>query len=52
MASRVAGLAGPGEIVATRVTLDEAERLAASDMREVTLKGITGTVTVASVPWA
>jgi class 3 adenylate cyclase len=50
-AARVAGLAGPGEIVATSATLEEADRMGASEARDVTLKGVGGPVRVASVAW-
>jgi class 3 adenylate cyclase len=52
MASRVAALARGGEIVATAETLKEAGEVAASDPREVSLKGVAAPVTVASVTWA
>jgi class 3 adenylate cyclase len=52
VAARVADLAGPGEIIATRDTLEAAGRGPGIDSREVKLKGVTGAVSVASVHWA
>lgn len=52
VAARVADLAGPGEIVASRETLEAAGRASGADLREVSLKGVTGAVSVASVAWA
>jgi class 3 adenylate cyclase len=51
LASRVAALATGGEIVATAETLADASDIATSDVREASLKGVTGPVTVASVTW-
>jgi class 3 adenylate cyclase len=52
VAARVADLAGPGEIVATVATLRLAGRGPANDVHEVSLKGVAGSVAVATVPWA
>jgi class 3 adenylate cyclase len=52
VAARVAALAGGGEIVATAETLAHAGDVAATEPREVSLKGVTGPVAVASVTWA
>jgi class 3 adenylate cyclase len=52
LASRVAALAEGGEILATVETLKEAGEVAGSDPREVSLKGVTAPVAVASVTWA
>jgi len=52
VAARVAALAGAGEIVATTETLAHAGDVAASEPREVSLKGVTAPVGVASVTWA
>jgi class 3 adenylate cyclase len=52
VAARVADPAGPGEIIARRDTLEAAGRGPGIDSREVKLKGVTGAVSVASVPWA
>lgn len=51
LASRVASVAGGGEIVATTDTLDEAGESARSDHREVSLKGVSSAVAVESVAW-
>ena len=51
LASRVASVAGGGEIVATTDTLDEAGESARSDRREVSLKGVSAAVSVESVTW-
>lgn len=51
-AARVAALAGGGEILATEETLGDAGDAGATDAREVTLKGLTAPVSVASVTWA
>ncbi len=51
LASRVASVAGGGEIVATTDTLDEAGESARSDRREVSLKGVSAAVGVESVTW-
>ena len=51
LASRVASVAGGGEIVATTDTLDEAGESARSDRREVSLKGVSAPVGVESVAW-
>jgi class 3 adenylate cyclase len=52
VASRVAALAGGGEILATAETLSEAMDVDISDEREATVKGVTAPVTVSSVAWA
>ena len=51
LASRVAAVAGGGEIVATTTTLDEAGEAVRSDPREVTLKGVSAAMAVESVNW-
>jgi class 3 adenylate cyclase len=51
VAARVAALAGGGEILATAETLAEAGQVAASELREATVKGITAPIGVASVTW-
>jgi len=52
LAARISALAGPSEIVASRSTLEAAGRPpAASDVRTVTLKGISTPVDVATVRW-
>ena len=51
VASRVAALAGGGEILATAETLAEASEVSASEPREATVKGVTAPVSVASVSW-
>jgi class 3 adenylate cyclase len=52
LAARVASVAGGGEIVATADTLDNAEESATSNPREVTLKGVSKPVGIATVAWA
>jgi class 3 adenylate cyclase len=52
LASRVASVAGGGEIVATTEALDEAGESARSDRREVSLKGVSAAVAVESVSWS
>ncbi|HXG39306.1 MAG TPA: adenylate/guanylate cyclase domain-containing protein [Candidatus Limnocylindrales bacterium] len=52
VAARVAGLAEAGEIVATGATLDEAGETQTADPREVSLKGISAPMPVATVRWA
>jgi class 3 adenylate cyclase len=52
LASRVASVAGGGEIVATTDTLDSAGESATSNPREVTLKGVSTPVGIATVAWA
>jgi len=49
LASRVASLAGGGEILATSETLSEAGEEATSGAREATLKGVTAPVAIAAV---
>ncbi len=51
LTSRVASLAGGGEILATAETLDEAGESATSDRRDASLKGVSAPVGVASVTW-
>jgi class 3 adenylate cyclase len=52
LAARISALAGPGEIVASRATLDAAgRRPAPGDVRTATLKGISSPVEVATVGW-
>jgi class 3 adenylate cyclase len=52
VAARVAALAGGGEIIATAETLSEAGHDSASELRTVTVKGVTEPVSVAAVAWA
>jgi class 3 adenylate cyclase len=52
LASRVASLAGGGEIIATAETLGEAGEQATSDAREASLKGVTTPIGIATVTWA
>jgi class 3 adenylate cyclase len=52
VASRVAALAGGGEIVATAETLAEAGDAGASDPREAMVRGVTAPVSVSTVAWA
>jgi class 3 adenylate cyclase len=52
VASRVAALAGGGEILATAETLAEAGDVAASEPREATVKGVTAPVSISKVTWA
>jgi class 3 adenylate cyclase len=51
VAARVAAIAGGGEIVATAATLAEADASAGSDIREVSLKGVSTPIKVATVAW-
>ena len=52
LTSRVAALAGGGEILATAETLDEAGESATSDRRDASVKGVSAPVSVATVTWA
>jgi class 3 adenylate cyclase len=52
LAARVAALAAAEEIVASADTLAEAGEVAASEAREVTVKGIKAPVKVVSITWA
>jgi class 3 adenylate cyclase len=52
LAARVAALAGGGEILATAETLAEAGDIAASDLRQATVKGVSAPVRVGSVTWS
>jgi len=52
MASRVASVAGGGEIVATAGTLEDAGESATSNLRDVSLKGVSTPVGVATVTWS
>jgi class 3 adenylate cyclase len=52
VASRVAALAGGGEILATADTLAEAGDAGASDAREATVRGVTAPVSISTVTWA
>jgi class 3 adenylate cyclase len=52
LTSRVASLAGGGEILATAETLEEAGESATSDRREASLKGVSAPVAIATVTWA
>jgi class 3 adenylate cyclase len=51
VASRVASLAGGGEILATSETLSEAEEKATSGAREASVKGVSAPVAIAAVVW-
>ncbi len=51
VAARVAALAGGGEILVTAETLTEAGDVAATDAREVPIKGVTAPVSLASIAW-
>ena len=51
VAARVAALAGDGEIVVSAETLAAAGDVSTSEAREVTLKGVTEPMSVASVVW-
>jgi class 3 adenylate cyclase len=51
LAARVAGLANAGEIVATAETVADAGEVTTSDLREVTVRGVSASVTVASIAW-
>jgi class 3 adenylate cyclase len=50
-AARIGALAGPGEIVASASSVEEALADLATDPREVELKGIPGTVKVHTIRW-
>jgi class 3 adenylate cyclase len=52
LASRVAGLGGAEEIVASAETLAEAGDVAASESREASVKGVTAPIRVASISWS
>ncbi len=52
VASRVAAVAGGEEIVATVDTLKEAGESATSNTRDVSLKGVSSAVSVATVAWS
>jgi class 3 adenylate cyclase len=51
VAARVGALAKGGEILATAETLAEAGRVAASEPRHATIKGVAEPVSVATVTW-
>ena len=51
VAARVAALAGGGEILATDETLAEAGDVATADAREAQVKGVTASVSLASITW-
>jgi class 3 adenylate cyclase len=51
VAARVAALADGGQILATAETLSEAGEVTASEAQEVSLKGVTAPVEIASVRW-
>lgn len=51
LASRVASIAGGGEILATAETLAEAGEVATSDAREASLRGVSAPVGIATVAW-
>lgn len=51
VAARVAALAGGGEILATAETLAEAGDVSASERRSAPVKGVTGSVSVATISW-
>ena len=50
-AARIGGVAGAGEILVSRATLDSAGRTYRTEKRDVELKDISGPVEVASVDW-
>jgi len=50
-ASRIASLAGAGEILASVETLEDVPVARASDLRSVALKGIVDPVDVVSIDW-
>jgi len=50
-ASRIASLAGAGEILASVETLEDVPGARASDLRSVALKGIVDPVDVVSIDW-
>ena len=52
IAARVAALAGGGEIFATSEVLADTGDVAASPVRDVSVKGVSAPVGVAAVPWA
>jgi class 3 adenylate cyclase len=52
VAARVGALAAGGEILATTTTLDDAGVGELGDVHEVTVKGVSAPVVVASVPWS
>lgn len=53
MTARIAAVAGPGEIIASRATLEAAGyAFGALDERQLELKGIVEPVTVATVDWS
>jgi class 3 adenylate cyclase len=51
LAARVAALAGSGEILVTADVLDEVPAAVASEAREVTLRGVSLPVKVATIQW-
>jgi class 3 adenylate cyclase len=51
VAARIAALAGGGEILASTDALDEAGDVAATDAREVGVRGVSAPVRVASIIW-
>ena len=52
LAARVSALAGGGEIVATVDTLAEVGDVATTDIRDVTVKGVSAPIRIATVSWA
>jgi class 3 adenylate cyclase len=51
VAARVAALAGGGEILATAETIAAAGKVATSEPRNVTVKGVSAPVTFAAISW-
>jgi class 3 adenylate cyclase len=51
VAARVAALAAGGEILVSQETLDEAGEVAASNAREIPIKGSATSLKVVAVPW-
>jgi len=52
VAARVAALAGGGEILATEETIAAAGKVATSEPRTVTVKGVSVPVTLAVISWS
>jgi class 3 adenylate cyclase len=51
LAARVAGLANAGEIVATGETVADAGEVVTSSLRDVTVRGVSASVAVATIAW-
>ena len=52
VAARVSAVAGGGEIVATSDVLADAGDVATTDVREITAKGVSQPIRVATISWA